>query len=42
MPYEEWHTYLDDDILKCPLQGKVAARGRFLFSIWDLLDEQAV
>ena len=31
--YEERLTYLGGDILKCLLQVKVAARGRFLFII---------
>ena len=40
MPYEEGQVYLGNDILKYPLQGKVAASFRFMFIAWDLLQEQ--
>lgn len=40
MPYEQAHVYCCSDTLSFPLKGKVAARGRCLFIIWDLLDEQ--
>ena len=42
MPYEQAHVYCCSDTLSFPLNGKVAARGRFLFIISALLGQQAL